>query len=465
LFNDLQSPFGVKMFREYLFKNKAFLEIAFKQILPDMLISDLGVNSGKWVELLTDKESSFQKAEDELISDYNTLQQLELDAIQTKEYKKAEWAQRRINTIVSEHPLTFLSRKTIIPKYGFPVDVVELDTHRISNQESSSVSLQRDLSLAIAEFAPGSEVVANKKLWKSYGLKKVAEREWRRGAYAYCKTHNNFINISEKSDQQIKEELEMKRCCDNMSIRKYIDPEFGFITNRDKPKSPEGQIRRLIMSRPFFADFVDRNKNKTKLGFVDIWKVVPGRLVNLSEGFRGRGFYICEKCGAGFKEFTPNHKDAFDNECSGKIDLYSLAHEFETDVLKLQFYEVDDYLIYDPISFAYSLGFALLEGAADVLEIPSTDLNITISQTEGSLIPPIILYDNVPGGAGLVARLEEENIFKAALKATLERVSGNCGCGEETSCYGCLRSYRNQYIHEQLQRGLVLAYLTNLTLT
>ena len=185
----------------------------------------------------------------------------------------------------------------------------------------------------------------------------------------------------------------------------------------------------------------------------------------MSEGFRARGFYICEKCGAGFKEFTPDHKDAFDKECFGKIDLYSLAHEFETDVLKLQFFEVSDHSILDPTSFAYSLGFALLEGAAEVLEIPSTDLNITISQNEDSFIPPIILYDNVPGGAGLVSRLEEKEIFMSSIKAALDRVSGNCGCGVNTSCYGCLRSYRNQYIHEQLQRGLVLTYLTNLALS
>jgi hypothetical protein len=260
----------------------------------------------------------------------------------------------------------------------------------------------------------------------------------------------------------MREELEQIRCCDNMSIRKYIDPEFGFITNRDKPKDPTGQIKRLIMSRPFFADFVDRNRSRTKMGFVDLWKVVPGKLVNLCEGFRGRGFYICEKCGAGFKEFTAKHKNVFDKECFGKISQYSLAHEFETDVLKLQFYEINDLLISSHISFAYSLGFALLEGASEALEIPSTDLNITISQSEGSPVPPIILYDNVPGGAGLVALLEEKEIFMFSLKAAFKRVSGSCGCGEDNSCYGCLRSYRNQYVHEMLNRGSVFSYLNQI---
>ncbi len=76
-----------------------------------------------------------------------------------------------------------------------------------------------------------------------------------------------------------------------------------------------------------------------------------------------------------------------------------------------------------------------------------------------SLIPPIVLYDNVPGGAGLVARLAEKDILGKCLNAALARVNGSCGCGDNDSCYGCLRSYRNQFAHEFLRRGPVRQYL------
>ena len=42
-----------------------------------------------------------------------------------------------------------------------------------------------------------------------------------------------------------------------------------------------------------------------------------------------------------------------------------------------------------------------------------------------------------------------------------ERV-GSCGCSEETSCYGCLRDYGNQFVHEQLTRGGAYQYLSSL---
>ena len=81
----------------------------------------------------------------------------------------------RMKTVSREATLNFLSRKAVIPKYGFPVDVVELD---MQSQNSGGVALQRDLSQAIAEYAPGGRIVANKLEWASYGVKRVAGREW-----------------------------------------------------------------------------------------------------------------------------------------------------------------------------------------------------------------------------------------------------------------------------------------------
>lgn len=53
------------------------------------------------------------------------------------------------------------------------------------------------------------------------------------------------------------------------------------------------------------------------------------------------------------------------------------------------------------------LAYALLEGAAEIIEIPSTDLSATVVYRQEYPILPIVLYDNVPGGTGLVARLEK----------------------------------------------------------
>ncbi len=68
-----------------------------------------------------------------------------------------------------------------------------------------------------------------------------------------------------------------------------------------------------------------------------------------------------------------------------------------------------------------------------------------------------MLFDNVPGGAGHVKRNSQE--LHSVFTSAYERVKNAC-CGPETSCYECLRNYRNQPYHDELQRGLVRDFLS-----
>jgi hypothetical protein len=182
-------------------------------------------------------------------------------------------------------------------------------------------------------------------------------------------------------------------------------------------------------------------------------------MVVLCEGKRGRGFYICRECGSGFQRNPPHHSTPWGRPCQGQVEGdISLGHEFVTDVLQLQFLAPAEPGV-DTMWLAFSLAYALVEGAAEVLDVPSNDLNTTVSHTSGVSLPPIILYDSVAGGAGPVAQLENEGLLKRSIETALSRVSGGCGCDEETSCYGCLRGYRNQFAHPNLRRGQAKKYL------
>ena len=71
----------------------------------------------------------------------------------------------------------------------------------------------------------------------------------------------------------------------------------------------------------------------------------------------------------------------------------------------------------------------------------------------------LVIFDTVPGGAGSAIRIARS--FGPTSGAALARVCG-CDCGEETSCYGCLRGYRNQPFHEELRRGDALHFIAPL---
>ena len=106
-------------------------------------------------------------------------------------------------------------------------------------------------------------------------------------------------------------------------------------------------------------------------------------------------------------------------------------------------------------SQARSVLYGLLAGACDVLEISRDDIDGTVIPSQGNAL---VLFDTVPAGAGLVRRIAEE--MQRVVVAMATRVS-ECDCGLETSCYRCLRVYRNQAFHEELRRALILDALSS----
>jgi len=477
LVGNWKEPTLLSALRAFLESHRKELETALRAILPPYPETHeaLGLHNSSWITQVLDPEGRLALAVLEAVADYRTVKELECKAVEREDYSTARWAQTRAKTIADEDVLSFLSRKAVIPKYGFPVDVVELDTHKLkgaSGREQTEVAFQRDLQIAIAEFAPSAELIANKKLWRSYGLKRVPERAWPLYEYRLCPRHNTFVQWERGAEAK---ELP---CGCPVRERSYVKPQFGFVTKRERPKEPQGRPQRLFSTRPYFAGGVGRSPDSRPLpqalsrsqqALLVLTPASPGRMVTLCEGRFGSGFYLCLECGAGDRglQEMKNHQTPFGQPCRGKVENVSLGHEFITDVLRLEFQlapsgKAAEFVQEDPVGFAYSLAYALVEAAAELLEVPSTDLNAVVAYEEGRLFPPILLYDDVPGGAGLVARLEDEALLRACLELARERVSGGCGCGEQSSCYGCLRSYRNQFLHDRLRRGPVRAYLEEL---
>ncbi len=123
-----------------------------------------------------------------------------------------------------------------------------------------------------------------------------------------------------------------------------------------------------------------------------------------------------------------------------------------TDVLELRFSgETSD----NPELWQSTI-FAILEGASKALGIRKEDIDGLVEFGKTSRM---MIFDNVPGGAGISKAISEA--LHAVFSAALDRVSRDC-CGEETSCYQCLRNYNNQQLHATLQRGLAKSFLKKL---
>ena len=435
---DWSAPCAVADLRKFCSGNRELTE-SLREVIPHDMHALEGVENGSWVDKVAGPKSRLADAEAEVCSDYRDMRAFGERLFSEGAYSQIGRIGSRMKTIADERTLSFLSRKAVIPKYGFPVDVVELDT-RPRDGERSGVALQRDLSQAIAEYAPGGKVVANKLEWESCGVKAVAGKAWPVRYYQYGDARS-FTQWSEGDSFVPK------------GAQKYLVPEFGFVTPLfKKPAEPRRRAQRLYTTRPFFRGFSDQaNLQEKVIRGVQVTRALPGTLVILCEGRNRGGFYICRTCGAHMTGPKAGHQSPSGSKCGSTLERFSLGHELVTDVVRLQFPGLRDEWQ------AYSTAYAVLLGVAETLDVPDTDLNVTIAGTSNPGEAAIVLYDSVPGGAGLVAQLGCKRVFDEALGKARERVQGNCGC--DSSCYGCLRSYRNQFAHPHLDRNRALEVL------
>jgi len=389
-----------------------------------------------------------------------------LEMAEKSSYRQAERYKQVVRNLKMRHLLGYLGTRNVLPKYGFPVDVVELKTNHLAHiPEALKVELDRDLRIAISEFAPGGQVVAAKKVWKSGGIRTLPGRDLEEYDYVicpHCRRFHHALNGSAHFDKC--------SCGESLNSSKekgtFIIPVYGFIAARETTSPGETRPQKIYSSRVYFADYEKNIQGETGEPDYALVDELSNEEVQVHEGYSRYGilsavnsgfkhhFRICNWCGFAepvtfAKKATKSHKNPLTgNDCKGFWVTRDIGHRFMTDVLQIK---ISGNLTVGKDQFLWrSLLYALLEGASEALGIRRDDI-------DGTLHPlGLIFFDNVPGGAGHVERIQAKlpQVFQAAY----QRVA-NCECGPETSCYECLRNYYNQYFHDELKRGIVVDFL------
>ena len=110
----------------------------------------------------------------------------------------------------------------------------------------------------------------------------------------------------------------------------------------------------------------------------------------------------------------------------------------------------------------YTVLQAFLRGICSYLSIEEGDISGCLQRSESGY--EIVIYDTTPGGSGQAKRLDNKENLMGAIKAALEIVS-SCSCGgdeADTTCYTCLRNYRNQKYHDIMKRQDAIDFFKNL---
>ncbi len=475
---DDPSRSGPALLERYMVSQPAEVTQALTRIVPLSLHAELQLDTWGWTAGLfsSNEDGILNRAKAEVEQDLRELSELEQAAVAEKKYKQADHYTRVVETIKKRELLGFLGSRNVLPKHGFPVDVVELRTNHLANPEAGRLDLQRDLRIALSEYAPGGEVVAAKRIWVSGGINKPPARDWQEWYYAICSTCRRFHYL----------QTELPSVCPTCNSElvsrgpaKFIQPEFGFIVRNEDPK-PSGEARpqRIYSSRVFFAGYqaqapgeavsVDQPFTEVTALSNDKVQILQrysrfGWLAVVNSGKLGMGFRVCKICGSAdlpptsgkSRRASLEHKNPKTGRpCGGTIATYALGHRFMTDVLELRFEGRLAALGSDETWV--SVLHALLEGASEALGIRRDDLDGTLYWHRLGIAPALLLFDNVPGGAGHARRIADELL--EAFRTAHRKMNRDC-CGPETSCYECLRNFRNQPYHDQLKRGLARDFL------
>ena len=362
---------------------------------------------------------------------------------------RSEISFKALKELANRDLITSLSSYSLIPKYGFPVDVVELKFIGLLNKKgwkeyedfTKKVKLSRDIRYAITEFAPNQKVIVDKKVVTSNKII-VPNEKLKPRFYIEC-SHCHNINFFTTLDE-IKECKYCSQSLDKTKVKKFIIPIYGFDV-KDKPKKVRKKPKILITTEPFI-DYINQDNELTKIILGDIKLSLFKNIDIYTIG--KKDFYLDIQTGEVLK--TNSRSDE---------NKYYLGAIYTTDILELKI--AKNYFDENKIlSNIYSVGYSLLEGLSKIASINRDDLDIFVKTFDDNV--SIYIFDNVPGGAGHTYKVFDfsEEKFKQWFSQSLDNIK-NCQCGVDSSCFRCLQSKSNQRFHDILERGLAIKFLEN----
>ncbi len=400
-----------------------------------------------------------------------------------------EALQRRLE----ESLLEALIGHAVLPRYAFPTDVVAFWVSQPrrpgepSGKRVFDYEPQRDLQLALTEYAPGRSLTIDKWRFESAALFSPYEPSpaptlARRQPYTACRACS-FVSLDAASAS-----VTLCPCCgsDQVVHAHFITPA-GFAPDINKKREIDrGQAityaGRTDRARLEVEDPSGSWHREEYQGRLRLW-TGPRMLAVVNKGIGDRGFRVCPDCGRSEPEYGPGftqptltragvpvqHRHPLEQGsiCTGVADgPFYLGHRFPTDALLLRL-KVDDPVklgtLTTPGLLSRAARMALTSLVEAVALSASRELQIDEGELSGWWAPvlggrtdeaQLYLYDLLPGGAGYARAVGAA--LDDVLAAT-EELLGTCDCS--SSCYRCIRHYGNNYIHASLDRHLALHLL------
>jgi len=385
-----------------------------------------------------------------------------------------------------------LANAGMLPMFGFPTRTRNLYLSEPNKLPWDDV-VSRDIEMALNSFAPGHEIVKDKKVYRAVGVVD----------YEYNKSHAvvprfNSLNVYKQplkrckvcgysTISQIDESSVCPVCGNDMNTAKICSP-LGFCVDYLKPiedfngsydwYSPNSDIKldceKDLSYCPSVKNLTIRNNLVPSQGLVHLVNDNNGDFYRLGKNYSG--IYIS--------------RDAYSEEEAKTLQLsfeskYAFVASKTTGVLTLSITEENPNVCLNPIieknsnshavrAAFLSWGYLVRKAVSSYLDIDSSELNVGYYISPKTHKAEVFFVERLENGAGycnfLCGRRYQDIPLKAIVEPLIE--GGNiysqlCGTNHlsecTSSCYDCIRDYSNQSVHNILdwRLGLDIARLAD----
>lgn len=385
-----------------------------------------------------------------------------------------------------------------LPMFGMPTRTRDLyHGSKNSNKFDDIFKIDRDIDLAISEFAPGAQKTKDKAIHTAVGFTAPLmqiKKKWQ----------------SLSNDPLPQENRHKIAHCSNCGYMK-VDEHKEKCENCGMPNNNKDfRIYDVAIPLAFRTDFSEGMNAKEEdytftgipssiaEGQISPFKDIPGSNTQLNLNTDGRVWKINDNGGKGFTGgITTTNKtrradggprksielngqwilkdyDYVSDESIIEMETIAIASSKNTDLLRVRPSSTNKGLNFDPNTVTgraalFSAGFLIRSVIAEKLDIDADEIEISqylrSKVRDESNVGEIILSDSLPNGAGFVSWLESnwikllDEIFSSPNKHSFIKyiLSNEHNC--ESACYSCLKNYRNMAYHGILDWRLGLGYL------
>jgi len=364
----------------------------------------------------------------------------------------------------------------ILPLFGFPTRSRSLFT---SDPRRKRKEIQRDLKIAVTEFAPGNETVRDKRMFRSIGLAAYSARGGQPVEQPYLNVEPQPSGICSSCGALELElgpqALECKTCGTGQYVHSRLIEPLGFrVDYGNLGETYDWNLETSLRGhRAKLGGMPQREGGAPPAPY-------PRTTVDVGTGFT---YIINDAGGAGFRFqrfVSPNgledglisstEASSLNNwRPTGAAPDYAFALTCKTftDVMVIGKEDADDINVDHDTEARQaawrSFAELTISAACNLLMVERRELEVglRLTRTDGRMKGQVFLADAIENGAGYVVELARTTRFRALLGLMIddggfeERFSSAAHpC--DSACYKCLKSYSNMQSHEILDWRLAI---------